>query len=540
MSILNSKRGFNYRKHWRGLVIDIENMAPGQAPNDYEIAAPPADAMVEALRGVGYSTATALADLVDNSITALARNVWIHFCWEGSQSCISLLDDGQGMSESELFEAMRPGSANPLAGRSPSDLGRFGLGLKTASFSRCRRLTVCSRPPLGDMAVRRWDLDHIARVQDWQLLKEPAAGSHPCLDPINELAHGTLVLWEELDRVVQRDSKPSNKKAHDAFLEVAEQVQNHLAMVFHRFLDGICPDLRIYMNGTGERHRIKPWDPFLTTHSATTPTPEEKIGGPGSHVRVKGYVLPHKDQLNEQEYQDASGQDGWTSQQGFYVYRNRRMLVAGDWIGLGRPRLWTKEEQYKLARLRLDICNEDDPSWSIDIKKSRAKPPRALRDRLIDIAKKVRNDARRVFVYRGTYGKRAPAVDLQRAWISIETSSGTKYRIDRNHPAIMNVLESPGDLHSDIESMLRVIEESVPVQRIWLETVESEGALETGFKGDPPEEVTEIARTLLKSFMLNGGLSLELAREHVLKTEPFNNYPDLVQSLTLDDEQNGR
>lgn len=518
------------------MVTDIENMPPRQDFNEYEIATPPADAMVEALRGVGYSTATALADLIDNSITALARNVWILFRWEGSRSCISLLDDGQGMSESELFEAMRPGSSNPLATRSQSDLGRFGLGMKTASFSRCRRLTVCSRPPGGELAVRCWDLDHIARVRDWQLLKEAVPGPHSRLDAINELAHGTLVLWEELDRIVQGNPEPSNEKAHDAFLELAEQVQNHLAMVFHRFLDGSCPDLRIYINGMDERHRVKPWDPFLTKHSATIPTPEEKIGGPGSHVRVKGYILPHKDQLSEQEYQVAGGQDGWTSQQGFYVYRNRRMLVAGDWIGLGRPRLWTKEEQYKLARLRLDISNEDDSSWSIDIKKSRAKPPRVLRDRLIDIAEKVRNDARRIFVYRGTYGQRAPVVDLQRTWVSVETSRGTKYRIDRYHPAVANVLKHSRDLHPDVEAMLRVIEESVPIQRIWLETVESEGALETGFKGDPPAEVTEIAKGLLKSFVLSGGMSIELAREYILKTEPFNDYPDIIRTLTLDEE----
>ena len=151
--------------------------------SSFEIAAPPASSMIESLRGVGYSPETAIADLIDNSISAHARNVWITFWWEGRRSHIAVLDDGDGMTEGELSEAMRLGSMSPLEIRPADDLGRFGLGLKTASFSQCRQLTVASLRN-GQFSTRRWDLDHVARVEEWQLLKSPVSGSEEILKPL--------------------------------------------------------------------------------------------------------------------------------------------------------------------------------------------------------------------------------------------------------------------------------------------------------------------------------------------------------------------
>jgi hypothetical protein len=164
-----------------------------------EIAPPDAAAMVEALRGVGYSLATSIADIVDNSVAAGARNVWIDFRWEGRDSWIRVADDGEGMTAAELFHAMRLGARNPLDARPENDLGRFGLGLKTASFSQCRRMTVASRKAIS-IAVRRWDLDHIAAVRDWHLLADAAPDSEKRLRPARD-GKGTVVLWEVLDRV---------------------------------------------------------------------------------------------------------------------------------------------------------------------------------------------------------------------------------------------------------------------------------------------------------------------------------------------------
>lgn len=497
---------------------------------DYELAPPPAASMTESLRGVGYSLPAAIADIIDNSISARCQNVWLRFWWAGSESFISILDDGDGMTEEELSVAMRPGSSNPLKSRDPQDLGRFGLGLKTASFSHCRRLTVASRSAGHRTAVRRWDLDHIAETQEWQLLKGPAAGSEQRLAPLEEQPKGTLVLWEGMDRVVG-NAAASDERAQDAFLAAAEEVGQHLSMVFHRYLESPSSGLKIFLNGSDRRHRLRPWDPFFQDHPATSKTPAEYLGSGDSQVTVRGFVLPHKDRLSAKEAESAAGPHGWVAHQGFYIYRNGRMLVAGDWLGLGHGRNWTKEETFRLARLQLDIPNTADSDWKIDIKKSRARPPQRYRQRLTDLADTVRQRARQVYVHRGSYGPRAPTVDLVRAWKAVETKQGVSYRIDRNHPHVQEALNADAGQREAIENMLRVIEETVPIQRIWLDTAEKDGVDEAGFTSADPEEILGIARNLYRHFVENMRMSPEGAKEQLLRTEPFHNYPDLISSL---------
>ncbi len=224
----------------------------------YDIVPPLAGAMIESLRGVGYSTATALADVVDNSISAGARNVWVRFAYKGPASFVSILDDGHGMSAPELLRAMTLGGISPLLHRAERDLGRFGLVLKTASFSQCRCLTVVSRQS-GQVSIRRWDLDYIARpdVGDWRLLSSPRAGSEDVLSQLDGLPQGTLVLWEGLDRIVGAAGL-KDTAAENAFLALVERVEQHLAMVFHRLIEGVNPELQLHLNG----HRLKLGTPF--------------------------------------------------------------------------------------------------------------------------------------------------------------------------------------------------------------------------------------------------------------------------------------
>ena len=220
----------------------------------YRHAPPKASAMIEALRGLGYSTATALADIIDNSITAGAKNVDLTFFWNGKNSHITIQDDGNGMDEAELDRAMRLGEQSPLDARDSNDLGRFGLGLKTASFSQCRRLTVASRKT-DAVGCLRWDLDILTASADdgWHLIEGPADGSHWLLDPLLAVPRGTLVLWENLDRIVTPGFSEQN------FLDLIDVVERHLAMVFHRYLSGQRHRLRIAINGRA----VVAWDPFL-------------------------------------------------------------------------------------------------------------------------------------------------------------------------------------------------------------------------------------------------------------------------------------
>lgn len=488
----------------------------------YRNAPPRAGAMIEALRGLGYSTATALADLVDNSIAAGAGCVNLQFVWAGLDSHIIIQDDGRGMDDAALDRAMRLGHQSPLDTRADDDLGRFGLGLKTASFSQCRRLTVASRRAGGSIACLRWDLDLLASSDDdtWRLLIGPADESRRLLEPLQTARHGTRVLWEHLDRIVTPGFSEQN------FLDLIDGIETHLAMVFHRYLSGKHPGLRIAINDRA----VKPWDPFLTTHHATWSSPTEVLA-PG--VAAQCHVLPHKDRLDPGQQETAAGPDGWTAQQGFYVYRNQRLLVAGSWLGLGRGRPRTKEEAHRLARIRLDIPNSADAEWKIDIRKSTARPPVALRQDLTHLMEDTCQRARRVFAHRGRIAGRTVGGPVVQAWRAEHRNDGMRYRIDTSHPAVAAVLDNAGALDPQIRAMIRVVEATVPVQRIWLDTTEGRETPRTGFGGVPDEEIRTVARVLFDDLVRRQGLTPDLARERLLRTEPFHDHPDLVAALPI-------
>ena len=486
-------------------------------------APPRASAMMEALRGLGYSTAAALADIVDNSVSAGAAEVLIGFHWDGEASRVSVLDDGRGMADAGLEAAMRLGDKSPLDERAPGDLGRFGMGLKTASFSQCRRLTVASKEAGGEACCLRWDLDAIAaRPEDgWLLFEGPAVGSAAHFAPLAGMPSGTMVLWERLDRIVTEGYNA------DHFVDLIDDVEKRLAMVFHRLLQGPRPRLRLLLNGRA----VAPWDPFMTGHPAKPwNSPVERRGTPFGVVEAECHVLPHRDRLMQDEHEAAAGPEGWTSQQGFYVYRNGRLLLAGGWLGLGQGRAWNREEAQRLARIRLDIPNTADADWKIDIRKSIARIPVSLRPWLTRLAEDTREKARRVFAWRGAPVAHSGSGPLAQAWRLDRSRSGARYRIDEGHPAVAAALGAAGAAAPLVRAMLRVVEETVPVQRIWLDTAEDRETPRTGFEGEAPENVRVVLATLFRG-MVERGVEPAAAKRTLLATEPFQNFPALVAGL---------
>ena len=484
-------------------------------------APPKAAAIVESLRGLGYTAGSALADIVDNSITASADEVDIVFSWDGEQHRVSVADNGIGMTDGELEAAMRLGRISPLTERSAADLGRFGMGLKTASFSQCRRLTVASRKN-GITSCLRWDLDVLAASRDdgWHLLEGPAQGSERQFHPIDSLPHGTLVLWELLDRIVTPGFQQQD------LLNLIDLVEAHLGMVFHSFISGSRPRLRLTVNG----RPVVPWDPFMTTNAATWSSPIDRITTAAGIIEVQGYVLPHKDRLDQRDYDCAAGPEGWTAQQGFYIYRNERLLVAGSWLGLGQGRSWTKEEAHRLARIRLDLPNTADFDWKIDIRKSSARPPVSIRERLSRLAEDTRERARRVFVRRG-HGGTGPAEPLATVWRVDHLRGGIRYRVDESHVAVKTLLDDAGPLGPRIRAMIGVIEATIPVQRIWLDTADAHDAARASFSGPASPEVEGLLSILYRNLVLLKGVSPALAKQQLLGTEPFYDYPNLVMAL---------
>lgn len=494
-----------------------------------EHAVPHAAPFLESMRGVGYSLESSIADLINNNISAGSRNVWLDFRWAGSTSIAIIADDGCGMSEAGLVEAMRPGTEGPLAIRGARDLGRFGLGLKTASLSQCRQFTVATKRQGEDaVSVRSWDLDFVATVKDWILRRDVSPASEESVKLLAPMASGTVITWERMDRVVGYE-QDNNRQAEEHYLRRVESVRNHLAMVFHRYLEDTSEGVRVYLNGHEERHRIRPWNPFLVSKSESTPV--ERIPCHGTHVYLQGHVLPHRDRLSDKEYDLGGGPAGWNAQQGFYVYRNRRMLVSGGWLGLGESRPWTQEEYYKLARISVDFTNDLDSQWHIDIKKSVAFPPRAIRDRMIQLAREVRETSRRIYAHRGRAQTiRGGGAEDIRIWAVRETGAGPRYRVNRNHPLLVELFGSQ-EARSLSEQVLKLIEMSVPIQRIWLDAAESGDKPVSEQDLLPVSEVLPIALKLVAALTDSAGMSQDAARRTVLATEPFASYPALTELL---------
>lgn len=492
----------------------------------YDIVNPSAKSMIESMRSHGYSTETAIADIIDNSISAGASNVWLEFRWHLEKPFISILDDGCGMTEEELKQSMKAGSKNPLDERSEQDLGRFGLGLKTASFSQARRLSVLSKVKHESIVVRRWDLEYIQDHDEWRLLKTIADGSQELVKKFLDVEHGTMVLWELLDRIISHVGQ--NEKR---FMRLIDKVENHLSMVFHRFIEGQNPRLNIYINGSDENRRVQGWDPFYESHKATYSDAPEPIRCGSGSIKVEGFVLPHKDRYkNEKEYLYAEGPNGWLEQEGFYIYRNDRLLSAGGWMGLGYPKVWTKEEHYKLARIKVDIPNTLDMEWQIDIKKSSAKPPALVREKMQEIAEDIRNKARKVFAHRGKYNIKAPTEkELIRIWKPVVLQGERYYKIDRKHPMLQALsFESNSD---KIENLIKLIEETVPVEQIWLDTAEESENRGRPFSQIGDKNTRKIINQVYESLKLTQQMSSEEARKYLMTFEGINEYPEIISTL---------
>jgi Histidine kinase-, DNA gyrase B-, and HSP90-like ATPase len=489
----------------------------------FRSAPPNASAMLESLRGLGYSPETALADTIDNSISAGASEVDVFFTWDQENSSVAILDNGRGMSSIELKSAMRLGGSDPRSERNSRDLGRFGLGMKTSAFSQCRRLTVMSRDISLAETCFCWDLDVLAASEDgeWHLLEGADESSIGRLKSFPTTHSGTLVLWETLDRLV-----PAGSNDQD-FLNTIDRIEQHLSMVFHRFLERSRQKLKITINGKS----LVPWNPFRAgSVSPSWSSPLEKLAGSLGECDVQAFVMPHKDRLNKTEYDSAGGINGWNAQQGFYVYRNDRLLVAGSWLGLGSPRLWTKDEVHRLARICLNFQNIADAEWKIDIRKSIAKPPLALRARLTSLGEDTRRRARSVFANKGNLQRRPNEEPVFEAWQSVVTGGTTRYRVNRDHPAVRTVLDSPLAIDGTVDTMLSVLESTIPVQRIWLDTVEERTTTQQ-VSDEEAERIRPMLESLYRSF-IKRHYTPEDARQRLLRTEPFQAYPQLVAQLS--------
>jgi hypothetical protein len=416
---------------------------------------PSAVSLSASLRDLGYSLETAIADLIDNSISADATDIQILCDMSRKDAVLVIIDNGQGMSESEVISAMRHGSTDPRKKRGPKDLGRFGLGLKTASFSQCRHLTVASSKN-GMRSAVEWNLSQIEDDDGWYvaILDTNDITALPFVDQLPE--PGTIVLWRDLDRLFEDES---GHRRDEIVNEKLAAVERHLSLVFHRFLAGEVKGrkrITIKING----HPITPFDPFCRKNPATQMLPEETVWVGDQAVQMQPYILPHHSRLTASEYDFYQNRSDFISNQGAFVYRNGRLMAWGDWF-----RLVPKGEATKLARVQIDFTNSLDEAWTIDIKKSRARPPQIVRDRLRQIITKI--TARSVIVHRGR-GQKLFQETQAPLWERYADHGGIRFAVNMQHPLIQSIdaklaSEDVRSLHVLLES----IAASLPVEMIY-------------------------------------------------------------------------
>ena len=477
------------------------------------------------MRNMGYLPHTALADLVDNSITAGAKNVRIEVDPTSGKRLgwVRIEDDGRGMARDELYNAMRWGGDGPNKKRDPKDLGRFGLGLKTASFSMGKRLTVVSKKN-GEVNVLSWDLDKICRTGKWM----PTEGVHnddiqhlngTIHDPAHGNESGTVVLVTDLDKLrVDARTVTAEDNNRSALIET---IIGHLRLVFHRFLERRLLKLKF---GNAQ---LKAWNLFGRTgeaeESSWMKAQEDLSNG---QIRIRTFILPHHKELTPEEHRRLAGPSGWNAHQGFFTYRADRLIVYGGWLGFSKP-----EEHCKLARITVDLPNHVDESWGLDVIKSKITPPAILMGDMERIAKVARSAAMKRYGFHGE--REAPEVGqakesvVRAFWNQIPGKSNVLFRINRGHPLVEALVQNLADT-GKADAFLHSFERLLPVSAILQQPSKSTH----GLIAEPDEkELNDLlyALRMVIDWLKQTGKSQKEAEDIALVSQPFAKFPAILK-----------
>lgn len=478
-----------------------------------EIAKPNPKSTINSYRSFGYNLSTAISDIIDNSISANANEIRLEYKWNGIDSFISISDNGTGMNKNELVMAMTPGSKDPEEERSEKDLGRFGMGLKTASFSQCKRLTCITKKESYATIKRCWDIDYINAENEWQLIDY--VSDHSFVEKIENQKSGTLVLWEKLDRIVG-NAETSNESVKNAFYQEMVNVKEHLSLVFHKFIES--KRIKIFF----QNEEIKPYNPFLLN---LNPLPEMGQTRIVDNVEITYFILPHMSEIGKVDYENSGGSLGWFNAQGFYIYRGDRLLVAGDWLGLEK-----KRDYSKLARIMVNFTNANDFNWHLDIKKSTAIPPIEIRRELKIQAQIAIRKSAKIYNWRGQKSvTESREISHEPLWTDEKTREGIKkYKINRKHLVIKSLLEENNKLAG---KALKLLEENVPIELILSNQNEDPAFHELEKQTDKPtDELINLAVELYK-INVSQGVPKELAKQQIMSSTPFNLYPLINEYL---------
>lgn len=484
---------------------------------------PQADTLMGSMRSMGYSFESAIADVIDNSISANCRTVRLFFpVSPAEEQVVAILDDGDGLDADSLYEAMRYGSSDSEAEREENDLGRFGLGMKSASLSQCRILTVASIID-GKISAFTWDYNYIQKQRKWIVKQHDEAEIKdlPHIQSLQELNHGTLVLWRDFDVL----AKSSDGIVYNALQELHDRTNSHIALIFHNFLSAKGNEqIKMYIN----KNKVKPLDPFLESHPKTTSKkrmaiPIKDSKGREQQIWVKPYVLPYATDLNDEQKRLIGGIETLRMKQGFYIYRNKRLIIWGTWFGM-KPRT----ELTKNARIRVDIPNSLDDIWSIDIKKQTASIPKQIQRQLRTRVEETMETSIKQQTHRG---RKENIDDIDYIWDRLEGRDKTYYyQINRDNKVFQMIKSKMSEEDFVLlEMLVKEIEQNVPIQQIHID--KSNEAISQEEQDHRIDEVLQLGVyyvNLSKSF---GTKSIKEIVTDLMKTEPFYKYPEVEEKI---------
>lgn len=408
---------------------------------------------IKSLREVGYNFEVAVADLVDNSISAEATTIKMMSTNEHNEFSFYILDNGIGMNNYELIEAMRLGSKDPDEERNDKDLGRFGLGLKTASFSQCKKLTVISKKD-DEINGLQWDLDVVVERNDWyiKLLTRDEIDEIDFISELYKLESGTFVIWEKVDGIDM-----------NFYVDTLFTLKKHLELVFHRYLEGEYPKTEIYLNNL----LMEPFNPFALNSTFTQKLETERFKVSKydkDFIAVSPYILPYHSKVSLYEYEKLATHEGFNKTQGFYLYRNGRLLVYGTWWGLAKT-----SEAFKLIRIKIDINNSQDALWNIDVMKSTAQPSQLIKKELKRILASVLDKGKNMHGKRGRIDK-YDSEKFVPLWYLKDHDEKISFIVNREHPLyILN--KEMSSSYNIFENYIKSLETYLPVDSIYSQLI---------------------------------------------------------------------
>ncbi|KQM65193.1 ATP-binding protein [Pedobacter sp. Leaf216] len=374
-----------------------------EKPN-FEDVSPNPEHLIKSIAEQGYNLETALADLMDNSISASADKIEVLIRMDMEPFTLYLADNGNGMNSEELRSNMRFPSNSPDDTRENIDLGRFGLGMKTASFSQTRCFTVMSRKKGTDhYSARTWDVEHLKKTGVWelkvntdkeigQIIKEYRNLSNGHLNPHEDFKANTIIVWRGLykfENYLEDDNRQSALKR-----EITEVTSDYLSLVFHRFMERKEMPLRIRINN----NHINPFNPFPIQEQDFRPMEFKQRHFSTDLIRMEGFILPSRsiDESKQRFSIWTTKNRGLMDMEGIYIYRADRIILFGGWNGLIK-----KGPRLQLARLRVDVGNSVDHLLHLNVAKSHIVIPHDLKNAFENYIEELKIEAEREFYNRG-------------------------------------------------------------------------------------------------------------------------------------------